>query len=124
MAKKILIIDDEKDIADITAFKFKQKGFDVILAHGGKDGLKMAQSEGPDLILLDEKMPEMDGFQVCAALKADGELKAIPVIMFTARTSDEIDQDSCQEAGFDDVITKLADFEDLLAKVNTLLNET
>ena len=121
MGKKILIVDDEVDIAETLEIRFKGEGFEVILAHDGQEGLNRAKEEAPDIIILDEMMPKMDGFTVCGMLKADDRFKDIPVVMFTARSPDDIDTVLAEEVGFNDYVTKLISFEDLLIKINGLL---
>lgn len=123
MNKKILIVDDEKDISEMLAVRFKEKGFEVILAYDGQEGLNKAKEELPGIIILDEMMPKMDGFKVCGLLKADTRFKSIPIVMFTARSPEEIDKQMAEEVGFDDYVTKLIDFEDLLKKVQHLLEK-
>ncbi len=83
--KKILIIDDEEDIAKTVSFRLSSLGYEVIAANNGLEGLEKAQREKPNLILLDVMMPKMDGFEVLRRLKDDPETKYTPVIMLTCR---------------------------------------
>lgn len=84
MAKqKILIVEDDGFLASIYAQKLEVEGFDVVFATNGEDGLKLAEKDRPDLILLDLLMPKMDGFEFLEKAKADAGLKAIPVLVLT-----------------------------------------
>ncbi len=80
---KILIVDDDAFLAGIYATKLDLEGFQVVSAHDGEEGIKLAQKELPDLILLDVLMPKLDGFEALKRLKADPSTKNIPVIMLT-----------------------------------------
>jgi len=82
--KKILIVEDDIDFADATKLILESKSYDVIVAHDGKEGLKKAQTAEPNLIILDVMMPEMDGYEVCAKLKADPKYQHIPILLLTA----------------------------------------
>ena len=81
MDRKILIVDDEKNIVDIIAFNLKKEGYTVITAADGEEGVQKAMEENPDLILLDIMMPKMDGYEVCKKIR---EKKNTPIIMLTA----------------------------------------
>ena len=102
MDRKILIVDDEKNIADIIAFNLKKEGYQVIKAGDGEEGVKMAMEENPDLILLDIMMPKMDGYEACKKIR---EKKNTPIIMLTAR-AEELDKVLGLELGADDYVTK------------------
>ncbi|MGQ9569338.1 MAG: response regulator [Thermodesulfovibrionales bacterium] len=82
--KKILLVEDDIDFADATKLILESKSYDVTVAHDGKEGLKKAQAEQPNLIILDVMMPEMDGYEVCARLKADPKYQHIPILLLTA----------------------------------------
>ena len=88
MDRKILIVDDEKNIVDIIAFNLKKEGYTVITAADGEEGVQKAMEENPDLILLDIMMPKMDGYEVCKKIR---EKKNTPIIMLTAR-AEELDK--------------------------------
>jgi len=81
MAKKILIIEDEKVLLELLASRMKKEGYNVEVAHDGEDGMKKIRDYRPDLILLDIVMPKKDGLEVMEELAADSELKKIPVII-------------------------------------------
>ena len=88
--KKILIVDDEEDMRILLKAKFRLEGFDCTCVSNGYDGLKFAKAEHPALIILDMSMPGMDGLQVYKSLMADGDTNDIPIIAYTAQTSDAI----------------------------------
>ena len=78
--KKILIVDDEKDIVETLSFMLKAKGFECIYALDGETGLNMAKNESPDLVILDVMMPKINGYKICRLLKFDNKYKNIPII--------------------------------------------
>lgn len=85
MPKKILVVDDEPNVAHLIQLRLKANGFDVVTASDGADGLRIAKECRPDLILLDVQMPEMDGFKVLSELRKDPQTAPIPVVMLTAK---------------------------------------
>lgn len=85
MAKKILIIDDERDLADVLKTRLAAEGYDVACAHDGISGLEMAKSISPQLVILDIMMPHLNGFAVCSLLKGNDLYRHIPIIILTAR---------------------------------------
>lgn len=87
--KKVLIVEDEKMLSEMYTTKFNMEGFEVIQSFDGKDGLNKAKSEKPDIILLDIIMPKLDGFLVLKELKADENLKKIPVFLLTNLGQDD-----------------------------------
>ena len=117
--KKILIVEDEPDILETIKYRFEAEGYEVITAEDGQAGLTMVKSEGPDLVILDEMMPKLNGYKMCALLKADARFKGVPVIIYTARlVTDE--EDLKKNIGMDAIICKTADFSELLSKVRQL----
>ena len=114
MPKKVLIVEDEKAISDIIMFNLKREGYEVMQALTGTDGLNMALSENPDIVLLDIMLPEMDGFQVLEKIR---EVSEVPVIMVTAR-EEEMDKVLGLETGADDYVTKPFSMVELIARVN------
>ena len=120
MDRKILIVDDEKNIADIIAFNLKKEGYQVITAGDGEEGVKMAFEENPDLILLDIMMPKMDGYEACKKIR---EKKNTPIIMLTAR-AEELDKVLGLELGADDYVTKPFGVRELMARVKANLRKT
>ncbi len=103
--KKVLIVEDEKNIILSLRMYLKKEGFDVIVASNGIDALKLAQDQIPDLILLDILMPSMNGYLVCEALKEDIETRHIPVIFMSAKSQEE-DVNKAFEVGGNDYIIK------------------
>ncbi|MCL2164733.1 MAG: response regulator transcription factor [Oscillospiraceae bacterium] len=120
MAKKILIVDDEKSIVDIVKFNLKKEGFETIEAYDGEQAVKMATNQKPDLIILDVMLPEMDGFSVCKKIR---QTMSTPILMLTAK-SDEVDRILGLELGADDYITKPFSNRELVARVKANLRRT
>lgn len=116
MQKKILVVDDEKDITETLSFMLKAAGYDVITASDGEEGLKFAKEENPDLIILDVMMPKINGYKIARLLKYDNKYKHIPIIMVTARGQDS-DKLIGEETGADEYITKPFEFEEVLKSV-------
>ena len=113
MEKKILVVEDEKAIADILEFNLKKEGYSVICAYDGEAGLNAALGENPDLILLDVMLPKMDGVEVCKAVRKTSN---VPIIMVTAR-EEEVDKVLGLELGADDYITKPFSMRELMARI-------
>ncbi|MDP8229654.1 MAG: response regulator [Candidatus Gorgyraea atricola] len=120
--RKILIVDDEKDLLETLAYRLKSSGYEVITAGDGQEGMDKAKKERPDLIILDFMLPKMPGYDVCKALKSDEKYKKIPVLMFTARAQ-ETDEEKSRQAGAEAYITKPFESKELLAKIKKLLGE-
>lgn len=120
MAKKILIIDDEKNIVEILKHNLRKEGYTTIEAYDGEEGLNKGLNENPDLILLDIMLPKMDGFAVCRKLRQSVNT---PVIMLTAR-EEEVDKVLGLELGADDYITKPFSQRELLARVKANIRRT
>ena len=119
-AKRILIVDDEKDIVETLSFMLKAKGFDCICAYDGEEGLNLAKNSSPDIVILDVMMPKINGYKICRLLKFDEKYKNIPIIMITARSQEE-DKLIGEETGADEYITKPFEFSDVLEKINKCL---
>jgi len=122
MGKKILVIDDERDLVETLTYRLEAFGYEVLTAYDGQEGLDKAREERPDLILLDVMMPKMDGYQVCRMLKFDEEFKSIPIIMLTARGQDS-DRETGETVGADEYVTKPFEANDLTNKIKELLGE-
>ena len=123
MAKKrILLVEDEKDLVETVTFRLEANNYDVITACDGQDGLDKAKKEKPDLIILDLMLPKIDGYKVCRALKTDEKYKSIPIILFTARIQKH-DQKLGLDCGSDAYITKPFEPQMLLDKIRELLKE-
>ena len=119
--KRVLIVEDEKNIVDIIRFNLDREGYDVLEAYDGEAGLALARAEKPDLILLDVMMPKMMGFDVCKALRDEGD--NVPVIILTAREEEE-DKILGLEIGADDYITKPFSMRELIARVRANIRRT
>ena len=118
--KKILVVDDEKDLVATLAYRLEANGYEVIKANDGQEGLDKAKSEKPDLIVLDLMLPKIDGYKVCRILKFDEKYKHIPIILFTARAQ-ESDIKLGQEVGVDVYLAKPFEPDILLSKIAELL---
>lgn len=114
MSKRILIVEDEKNIVEILSFNLGKEGYETLEAYDGEAGLQLALEQNPDLILLDLMLPKMDGFDVCRNLRKEN--RSTPVIMLTAR-EEETDKVLGLELGADDYITKPFSMRELLARV-------
>ncbi|MBX9971700.1 response regulator YycF [Bacillus sp. CMF12] len=113
MDKKILVVDDEKPIADILQFNLKKEGYEVVCAYDGNDALDKVEEIKPDLILLDIMLPQRDGIEVCREVRKKYDM---PIIMLTAKDS-EIDKVLGLELGADDYVTKPFSTRELIARV-------
>ncbi len=120
---KILIVEDEHDIAELIAFNLKRAGYEVIMAHDGIEGTTMAMRERPALIVLDLMLPGRDGFGVFRELRRDARTAAIPVIMLTARAQTE-DRIQGLEVGADDYLTKPFSPKELLLRIQAILKRS
>ncbi|MDY6950946.1 MAG: response regulator [Thermodesulfobacteriota bacterium] len=122
--KRVLLVDDDVDFCEATALLLESKAYEVILAHDGKQGLEKARVEKPDLVILDVMMPEMNGYDVCVVLKADPELKQIPVVLLTAVDQAIFRTGYSQHMGLmteaEDYIAKPVESEELVKRVEAL----
>jgi len=118
--KKVLIIEDEVDLAELLAFNLEKEGYSAACVHDGKLGLERAVSELPDLILLDLMLPGMLGTEICKALRKDKRTAQTPIIMITAK-SDEIDRVVGFEVGADDYIVKPFSMREVLLRVKAVM---
>lgn len=121
--KKILLVDDEKDLVYAVKLELEAKNFEVLTANDGREGLEKARSEKPDLIILDLMLPKLDGYKVCRILKFDAKYKDIPIIMFSAR-GEESDKQTGKEVGADAYLTKTFEPQALVSKIKELLKKT
>ncbi|MCU0640540.1 MAG: response regulator [Candidatus Margulisbacteria bacterium] len=119
-AIKILVVDDEPDVASLLTLMLKAQGYTVVTASDGQEALEKARSENPDLILLDVMLPRMDGYKVARMLKFDEKYSQIPIIMLTAKIQ-ERDRQTGLEMGANDYLTKPFDTTALLDKIKVLL---
>lgn len=114
---KILVVDDEKPIAEILKFNLEKEGYEVICAHDGNDAIELAEKEKPDLILLDIMLPGKDGNEVCREIR---KTQNMPIIMLTAKDT-ELDKVLGLELGADDYVTKPFSNRELIARVKANL---
>jgi CheY-like chemotaxis protein len=119
---KILLVEDNEMNRDMLSRRLIRKGYVLVMAEDGQQGLMMAKSESPELILLDMSLPVMDGWEAARQLKAAPETKAIPVIALTAHAMSG-DREKAIEAGCDDYDTKPVEFARLLQKIEALLGK-
>ena len=121
-SKKILIVDDEPDILEFLSYNFRKKGFHVVTALNGIEGIKKAESELPQLIIADILMPEMDGIEMCKAIRNIPELISIPFLFLTA-VSDDYKVLYAMLSGANQYASKPIKFEYLLILANQLIEE-
>ena len=119
VSEKILIIEDERDIAELIGFNLERKGYEIILAHDGLTGQELALKERPDLIVLDLMLPGKDGYSVFKELRRDNRTAHTPVLILTARSQTE-DRIQGLEAGADDYLTKPFSPKELVLRVSAI----
>ena len=119
-AKKILVVDDEKDIVDLVAYNLEREGFAVVRAFDGQAAWDKVRAEKPDLVVLDLMLPGMSGLEICKRIRGDAMTRNLPVIMLTART-DPVDIVLGLELGADDYVTKPFGVRELVARVRAVL---
>ena len=120
MAFSVLVIEDDKNIADLLQLYLEKEGYDVAVAYDGGAGLETFQQIHPNLVLLDVMMPVMDGWQVCQAIRANHDT---PVIMLTAKSETD-DKIAGLRAGADDYITKPFEMREVLARIEAVLRRS
>ena len=118
--RKVLIIEDEKDLAELLAFNLEKEGYAATCLHDGKAGLERALADQPDLVLLDLMLPGLLGTEVCKALRKDQRTSHIPIIMITAK-GDEIDRVVGFEVGADDYIVKPFSMREVALRVKAVM---
>ena len=116
----ILLVEDHQEIWDFLSRRLKRRGYEVVVAQDGQEGLDKARSDKPDLLLLDMNLPVMDGWTVAQTLKGDEATKRIPIIALTAHAMSG-DRDKAIAAGCDDYHAKPVDFSQLLNQVEAAL---
>jgi DNA-binding response OmpR family regulator len=122
MSKKILVLEDNPSMMKLARYTLEKEGYTVISAENGRDGLKLARKENPDLLIFDVLMPKMDGFTVSRMLRFDDKFKHIPIIFVTSQVTDK-DKATGKEVGGDVYLTKPYKPEVLLEKVKELLGK-
>lgn len=119
---KILLVEDNEMNRDMLSRRLERKGYEVVIAVDGQQGVAMAQTEVPDLILMDMSLPVLDGWAATRQLKAMPNTQTIPIVALTAHAMAG-DQQKCFEAGCDEYDTKPVEFARLLGKIQMLLGE-
>jgi len=117
MSARILVVDDEPPIVDVLVYNLERASYEVIVARDGEEALAIARREQPDLIILDLMLPQLDGLEVCRALRRERD---VPIIMLTARDA-EIDRVVGLELGADDYVVKPFSVRELVARVKNVL---
>jgi phosphate regulon transcriptional regulator PhoB len=123
MNRKILVVDDEKDIVDLISYNLEKEGFSVLKAYDGEVAIKLVEEKKPDLMILDLMLPGIQGIDVCKLIRGSNETGDLPIIMLTAK-GDEFDRVLGLEIGADDYITKPFSVKELIARVRTVLRRT
>ena len=119
---KVLLVEDNEMHRDMLARRLVRRGFEVVSAVNGKQGVDLARSEKPDIILMDMSLPIMDGWDATRCVKSDDATRSVPVIALTARAMSG-DREKAIEAGCDDYDTKPVEFERLVGKIERLLGD-
>ncbi len=120
---KVLLVEDHEEIWDFLSRRLKRRGFDVVLATDGQQGLDCARAEAPDVMLLDMNLPILDGWTVAGMLKAVPETAGIPIIALTAHAMSG-DREKVLRAGCDDYHPKPVDFSKLLSQIDAALGRS
>jgi two-component system phosphate regulon response regulator PhoB len=123
MGSRILVVEDEADLAELVAFNLRGAGHDVTVAHDGQTALAEISRAQPDLLVLDVMLPDLSGIEVCRRLRRSPETVRLPVIMLTAR-SDEVDRVVGFEVGADDYVPKPFSPRELVLRVEAILRRT
>jgi two-component system phosphate regulon response regulator PhoB len=118
--RKILIIEDESDVADLLTLTLRKAGFKMSTASDGASGLQKARDDRPDFVILDLMLPKMSGLEVCRILKSDGATSPIPILMLTAK-AEEIDRIVGLEFGADDYVTKPFSPREIVLRIQAIL---
>ena len=120
MRQRIVIIEDENDLAELVRYSFQKEGFEVISFLRGRDGLAHLRRHPPDLLLLDIMLPDENGMELCRRIRADDRLKGLPIIFLTAR-GEEVDRILGLEMGADDYVVKPFSPRELVARARAVL---
>ena len=117
---RILLVEDHEEIWDFLSRRLQRRGYEVVLAHDGQDGVEKARVAGPDIILLDMNLPVLDGWTAARTIRADTSIPRIPIIALTAHAMSG-DREKTLAAGCDDYHAKPVDFSRLLGQIEALL---
>jgi len=123
MAQRILVVDDDKQIARLVQSYLEKAGYTILTAYDGEDAMRVIRRERPDLIVLDLMLPKRDGYEITKWLRADQALSATPILMLTARVEDG-DKILGLELGADDYLTKPFNPREVVARVRAILRRT
>jgi phosphate regulon transcriptional regulator PhoB len=123
VAKRILVVDDEKDLVELIAFNLEQEGYIVFKAWDGEQAMELAREIKPDLIVLDLMLPGLSGLDICRRLRGKDETENLPIVMVTAKGQD-VDKIIGLELGADDYITKPFSVRELVARVRAVLRRS
>ncbi|MBI4227273.1 MAG: response regulator [Candidatus Omnitrophica bacterium] len=118
--KRILVVDDEPMVVRMVSDRLRMEGYDVLVAMDGQEGLAKAQTEAPDLIILDLMLPNLNGYSVCSVLKRDPRYQKIPIVIFTAKI-DESEEEMKLLSGADAFVRKPFKASELLGQLTRLL---
>ena len=121
MGKKILVIDDQEELLELTRRLLQSKGYEVITLVDGTNALDIIKKELPHLVLMDMIMPDKDGAQICQEIKSDTSIRHIPVILTTGQMFDAAEYSQEGLTGADDYLMKPFEIDELLAKIENLL---
>jgi two-component system alkaline phosphatase synthesis response regulator PhoP len=119
----ILVVDDEQDLLELIEYNLKKEGYNVLTAEDGKEGIEVAQSQNPDLVLLDIMMPKMDGLEVVEQMRQDEKLGQTPIIFLTARGDEKTEIQGLDKGG-DDYITKPISTKKLISRIKAVLRRS
>ena len=122
MAARVLIVEDDPPARRLVSFALEQEGYEVMTASNGLEGLKKAQEEEPDALVLDVMLPGLDGFEVCHKLRADTRTAKLPILMLSAKVQ-ETDKTTGFKMGADDYLAKPADPLEIVNRVGILLQQ-
>jgi len=122
MNRKILVIEDDPVALRFIKYTLEQKGYQVVTALNGLEGLRKAKTEEPDLIILDIMLPGIDGFEICYRLRAEPQTARLHILMFSAKVQ-EVDKATGLRVGADDYLTKPANAAEIISRVERLLTQ-
>jgi DNA-binding response OmpR family regulator len=120
MTRSVLVVDDEPNIVLSLEFLLKQAGYEVRVARSGEEAVKAVAERTPDLIVLDVMLPALDGFHVCETIRANPKLRAVRILMLTAKSRD-VEREKALALGADDYITKPFSTRELVERVKSIL---
>ena len=123
MRKRVLVVEDDLELVELLTFNLAKTGRSVIVATDGGQALQKARTQGPDLVLLDLMLPELDGLAVCEILRRDRGTRRIPIIIMTA-TSGQLARVAALAAGANDYVTKPFPIQGMLERIDAILSQS